>query len=315
MGGNPVHSQKILNNNHVSKYHTQEVCTRVFYNSNYARYRQDCPAKVTVSVKNQKTIRKSDTLVGITTKPKPLSKNLCTSDVGIIGVTRPADNCENNPTSTVEVGKGTAQQTIDGPGSAGKMSRGEKNVVTPAKSNLTCHTEVSNIECHTDGTKQIPEKQHFLDQLVNSTEVLNGQAKVGSNQGVSKQHSVSSIVEDTGNTDAADDHLMLLFDINNACDTDKLLTRRYKDGTLTTNCSVFTNWEKQSQFNFGFIPLSNFIAPLSNLISKGDFTPFEAHKESEKVVGQTSCTVEYRYNPNYALRNGKKYFRGTGILS
>ena len=220
-------------------------------------------------------------MVGITKKPKPLSTNLCKADVGIVAGTRPADNCDNYPASRVEAGKGIVQQTIDGPGSAGKMSKGENNVVTPAKSKLTCHTEVSNIKGHRDGTKQIPEKQRLVDQLVNSTEVLNGQAKVASNQGVSKQHSVSSIVEDTANTHAADDHFVLLFDINNAWDTDKLLTsvcskrgRRYKDGTLTMNCSMFKNWEKQSQFNFGFIPLSNFVAPLSNFINKNDFTPF-----------------------------------------
>ena len=288
MGGNPVHSHKIENNNHVSKYHTQEVRTRVFYNSNYARYGQDCPAKGIVSVKNQKTISQSDTWVGVTTKPKPLSRNLSKADVAIVTGTRPADNCDNYPTSRVEAGKGTVQQTIDVPGSAGKMSKGDNNVVTPAKSKLTCHTEVSNIKDHKNGIKQIPEKQPFVDQLVNNTEVLNSH-KVASNQGVSKQHSVSSIVEDAANTHADDDHFVLLFDINNAWDTDKFLTsvcskrgRRYKSGTLTTNCSVFKNWEKQSQFNFGFIPLSNFVAPLTNFINKDDFTPFEAHKEIRK---------------------------------
>ena len=239
-------------------------------------------------MKNQKTISQSDTWVGVTTKPKPLSRNLCKAHLTLVTGTKPADNCDNYPTSRVEAGKGIEQQTIDVPGSAGNMSKGDNNVVTPAKSKLTCHTEVSNIKDHKNGTKQIPEKQPFIDQLVSNTEVLSSH-KVASSQGVSKQHSVSSIVEDTANTHADDDHFVLLFDINNAWDTDKFLTsvcskrgRRYKSGTLSTNCSVSKNWEKQSQFNFGFIPLSNFVAPLTNFINQDDFTRFEAHKEIRK---------------------------------
>ena len=60
----------------------------------------------------------------------------------------------------------------------------------------------------------------------------------------------------------------LLFDINHSGDTDKWLNANVSkrvqailDGEKVINCALFSQWKNQSEFDFGFIPLSEFKIP------------------------------------------------------
>ena len=168
---------------------------------------------------------------------------------------------------------------------AGNIAKGDRNVVTPVTTNIARQTEVSNNACHIGNHIQLPHKQRLPGPLENNTSVLYIPDKVHNDQVVGSQHSLPQVIDEASKHESADNHLMLLFDINNACDTDKLLStvnsrrgRTYRDGDRATNCSVYSQWEKQSQFDFGFIPLSNFITPHSQAVNNGGYSPFEAHK-------------------------------------
>ena len=50
------------------------------------------------------------------------------------------------------------------------------------------------------------------------------------------------------------------------------------EGNKAFDCSVFLQWRDQSQFDFGFIPLSNFMTPRTQAVNNRTFSPFEAHR-------------------------------------
>ena len=82
----------------------------------------------------------------------------------------------------------------------------------------------------------------------------------------------------------SDDHAVLLFDIHNMCDSDKFLNtvcekrvRALIDSAKAFDCVEFHHWRDQSQFDFGFIPLSSFHMPRVQTVNTDSLTPFEAH--------------------------------------
>ena len=79
----------------------------------------------------------------------------------------------------------------------------------------------------------------------------------------------------------------LLFDINNTWDGDKFLNTvvpkhldKYLNGKQQPNTKLFYEWRHQSAFDFGFVPLSDFIMPNNSEFDvSGLQCPFQMHEK------------------------------------
>ena len=100
--------------------------------------------------------------------------------------------------------------------------------------------------------------------------------------------------------DKNDNKSVLLFDINHSGDTDKWLNvtvpkrvQALLDGQKVTNCALFSQWRKQSEFDFGFIPLSDFKAPPNENINNPPQSPLQVHHQikSTGVLNFVLCRI------------------------
>ena len=141
-------------------------------------------------------------------------------------------------------------------------------------------SEVMNPEV-TDSTKQTPLVDGSSIQTDNV--VLNNAQIKGSTSVTSKINEQSSALKDTFNTINHND-LALLYDINDVSVADKIVntmtSQKVNDilsGKVDVECNIFKQWHTQSDFNFGFVPLSDFISVTNKEQGPEIDCPFASH--------------------------------------
>ena len=94
--------------------------------------------------------------------------------------------------------------------------------------------------------------------------------------------------QESNNTYGSDDGQTLapLFDINECIEGDKylnMIVNKKLNKALSKNqymaCNIFRQWRAQSEFDFGFIPLSDFILPSDESVSEYVSCPIECHRK------------------------------------
>ena len=223
----------------------------------------------------------------MTMKTKPTNKNHG-SDATLnckVGDTTQSDQC--SPVRQAEVSTASPCQipvkNLTNP--SDKKAQGNINVVTPAIESNAIQVNVPNTKCELDIQTALSPKVVTSKPNIENTTVseachtsLNNRTTLNQNQ---SSHTRCDTCPDK---DISDDHAVLLFDIHNMCDSDKFLNtvcpkrvRALIDNDKVFDCVEFHHWRDQSQFDFGFIPLSGFHMPRVQTVNTDSVTIFEAH--------------------------------------
>ena len=249
MGTTSVHTKNVITESNSDHSHTQEVCTRVLYNSNYLR-NKGChlvtKSKLDCTLCKCAQNARKNSGENRNTKP-PLKKQY--TDMACTDKMRDTDsNANNSADRWVEVSTVSHQQTMmkATENTAGSVTQGHKTVVAPVIADNTCKTKVSKSLCHSGNQTPMSVNKLVINPHSHTNDVSNA-------FGVSPENT------------STEENSILLFYINNMCDTDKFLNnvspkrvRALMEGNKASDCSAFIHWRDQTQSDFGFIPLSNF---------------------------------------------------------
>ena len=220
-----------------------KVYTRVFYNSKFSGTKKYDLLQENKVIGNTHSKHKTNKATGRTIKTRPTTGHLYSNSTfnGKVGIANQLDHC--SPVDQVEV-----------------------SVISP------CRRVTKNLTTHSD--KKV---QGTINAVAPVIETNAGHENAFNIEGK------ASTKSDSPNKESVD-HTVPRFDIHNMYDWDKFLNtvcpRRIRaliEDNKASHCVEFHQWRAQSEFDFGFIPLSSFKTPCSLTANTDPLTPFQAH--------------------------------------
>ena len=265
----------------------QEVYTRVFYNSKYSGTRNYFLAREHKVIARNHSKQSTSEATGMTVKTRPTSKNHGSDATMNCKVGDTIQSDQSNPVKQAEVSTASPCQILVGKltNSSDKKAQGTINVVTPAIESNANQINMSNTKCESGIQWALSPKVVTSEPNIETTTVSDAFHKSLNNHiALNQNYSSHTRCDACPDKDITDDHAVLLFDIHNMCDSDKFLNTVYPkrvraliDSDKVLDCVEFNQWRDQSQFDFGFIPLSGFHMPRVQTANTKSVTTLEAH--------------------------------------
>ena len=169
----------------------------------------------------------------------------------------------------------------------GPKTQGSNNsVVRNANTNAT-NIKVSNTLCKSNNRITLSGNYYESGVGYGDTIVPTAVSEALNDEVLFKNHCPDkSKCEVITDHDKSENKSVLLFDINHSGDMGKWLNvaipkriQALLDGDKAFDCVLFSQWRDQSEFDFGFIPLSDFRVPPSKKTNNPCLPSFEAHKQ------------------------------------